>query len=82
MKHKEKKIFGHKEIEKIDRYLRTLPPSIFDVPRIDLVEILEMTPGAYNLNYRVRVNARNLFSVSTLTSKADPLIRLNTNTKP
>lgn len=58
MKHKEQNMFGTIEIEKIARYLRALPPSIFDLQSTDSVEILRMTPGACNLNYHFRVNAR------------------------
>ncbi len=42
----------------IKQYLRDLPPEILGVQNTESVEILEMTPGAYNLNYHVRVNDR------------------------
>ena len=44
--------------EKIERYLRGMSPEILEVEDTDSVETLEMTPGAYNLNFHVRVNQR------------------------
>ena len=44
--------------KKVERYLRDLPPEVLGVRDTESVEILEMTPGAYNLNYHVRVNDR------------------------
>jgi len=44
--------------EKIEPYLRHLRPGVLGVQGIDSVEILEMTPGAYNLNFHIRVNHR------------------------
>jgi thiamine kinase-like enzyme len=46
----------HSESIKIERYLRDLPPARLDLASIDAIEILDMTPGSYNLNYHVRVN--------------------------
>lgn len=37
-------------------YLKQLPPMIIGLASVDEVEILDLTPGAYNLNYHVRVN--------------------------
>ncbi len=46
-------------------YLRCLPPDILGVERSDTVEILDMTPGAYNLNYHVLVDGtRFIFRVN------------------
>jgi len=44
--------------KKIERYLSGLPSGVLDVKNTESVEILEMTPGAYNLNFHVRVNDR------------------------
>jgi thiamine kinase-like enzyme len=44
--------------KKIERYVRGLPPEVLGAQNIESVEVLEMTPGAYNLNYHVRVNDR------------------------
>lgn len=44
--------------KKVGRYLRALPPGVLEVQETEPVEILEMTPGAYNLNFHVRVNTR------------------------
>ena len=44
--------------KKIEQYLRDLSPGVLDVQDTDSIEILEMTPGAYNLNFRVRVDDR------------------------
>ncbi len=44
------------ESKKIERYLRDLPAACLDLGSIDAIEILDMTPGSYNLNYHVRVN--------------------------
>ena len=46
--------------EKIDRYLRDLPPEALGVDKVESVEILTMTPGAYNLNYHVRINGKKV----------------------
>lgn len=44
--------------KKIEQYVRGLPPEVLGAQNIESVEVLEMTPGAYNLNYHVRVNDR------------------------
>jgi len=44
--------------EKIERYLRDLPPGVLDRGYPDSIEILEMMPGAYNLNFHIRVDGR------------------------
>lgn len=44
--------------QKIEQYLGDLPPGVLDARRADSIQILEMTPGAYNLNFHVRVNGR------------------------
>ncbi len=45
--------------EKITRYLRDLPPALLGVRDMDSIEILEMTPGSYNLNFHVRVDQKD-----------------------
>jgi len=47
------------ESEKIKRYLRGLPPATLGVRNVDTIEILEMTPGSYNLNFHVRVDKKD-----------------------
>jgi len=42
----------------IKQYLRKLPPATLDVDNTDSIEILEMTPGSYNLNFHVQVNRK------------------------
>ncbi len=42
----------------IKRYLRKLPPALLGVDNTELIEILEMTHGSYNLNFHVRVNQK------------------------
>jgi thiamine kinase-like enzyme len=44
--------------EKIIQYLKDLPPALLGVQNSDSVEILEMTPGSYNLNYHVKVDQK------------------------
>ncbi len=44
--------------KKIERYLRRLRPWFLGVESSDSIEILEMTPGAYNFNFHVRVDDR------------------------
>jgi 2-phospho-L-lactate guanylyltransferase len=44
--------------KKIKKYLQELPPSLLVVPDTDSVEILDMLPGSYNLNFRVRVHQK------------------------
>ena len=43
---------------KIERHLKDLPPGVLGVRNINSIEILDMTPGAYNLNFHVRVNQK------------------------
>lgn len=43
---------------KIERYLKNLPPGVFGVRNTDSIEFLDMTSGAYNLNFHVRVNQK------------------------
>jgi len=42
----------------IKQYLRKLPPALLGVDNTDSIEILEMTPGSYNLNFHVLVNKK------------------------
>jgi thiamine kinase-like enzyme len=44
--------------KKIKKYLKELPPSLLGVPDTDSVEILDMLPGSYNLNFRVRIHQK------------------------
>jgi thiamine kinase-like enzyme len=44
--------------KKIVHYLKKMPPRMMDLESLNLIEILDMTPGAYNLNYHVRVNEK------------------------
>lgn len=44
--------------KKIKQYLRELPPSLLGLPDTDSIEILDMLPGSYNLNFRVRVHQK------------------------
>jgi thiamine kinase-like enzyme len=46
--------------KKIGDYLKQMTPQVLGVESIDSIEILGMTPGAYNLNYHVRVNEKKL----------------------
>ena len=46
------------QIEKIERYLRGLPPAHLNLGSIDSVEIIEMIPGSYNLNFHIQVNQK------------------------
>jgi thiamine kinase-like enzyme len=49
----------------IARYLQNLPPSVLDVPDTHCVEVLELSHGAYNLNYHVKVAGRDfLFRIN------------------
>lgn len=53
--------------QQIVRYIGRLSPEILGVESVALVEILDMTPGAYNLNYHVTVNGRRfIFRVNIL----------------
>lgn len=45
--------------DKILRYLQDLPPGALGLKQTGAVEILEMTPGSYNLNYHVRVGQKD-----------------------
>jgi thiamine kinase-like enzyme len=44
--------------KKIEKYLKKLPPSLLGVPDTDSVEIIDMLPGSYNLNFHVRVHKK------------------------
>ncbi|MCK4986570.1 MAG: phosphotransferase [Desulfobacterales bacterium] len=44
--------------KKIVHYLKQMPPRMMGLESLNLIEILDMTPGAYNLNYHVRVNEK------------------------
>jgi thiamine kinase-like enzyme len=44
--------------KKIKKYLKELSPSLLGVPNTDSTEILDMLPGSYNLNFRVRVHQK------------------------
>ena len=44
--------------KKMVDYLKQMPPQVMGLESVDSIEILDMTPGAYNLNYHVRVNAK------------------------
>ena len=44
--------------KKLVHYLNRIPPQVMDLASVDSIEILDMTPGAYNLNYHVRVNEK------------------------
>lgn len=44
--------------KKIVHYLKQMPPRMIGLESLNLIEILDMTPGAYNLNYHVRVNEK------------------------
>jgi thiamine kinase-like enzyme len=41
---------------RIVRYLKQISPKVMGLESVDAIAILDMTPGAYNLNYHVRVN--------------------------
>jgi len=45
--------------EKITQYLQDLPPTILGLRDTGSIEILEMTPGSYNLNFHVRVGQKD-----------------------
>jgi hypothetical protein len=40
---------------KIESYLRDLPPDVLGVKSTKSVQVLEISHGSYNINYRVRV---------------------------
>ena len=46
------------EMQKIQQYLEKLPPALLGVDKTESIEVLEMTPGSYNLNFHVRVNTK------------------------
>jgi thiamine kinase-like enzyme len=56
------KFVGRKPVsntrKRLEQYLRDLSPGVLDVQDTNSIEILEMTPGAYNLNFHVRVDDR------------------------
>jgi thiamine kinase-like enzyme len=41
--------------KRIEKYLDGLPPGILGVPNMEALEIHEMTPGSYNLNFHISV---------------------------
>ena len=45
--------------ENITRYLKDLPPDLLGLRDIGSIEVLQMTPGSYNLNYHVRVDHKD-----------------------
>ena len=45
--------------KKITQYLQDLDPAILDLEDTSSIEILEMTPGSYNLNYHVKVDQKD-----------------------
>lgn len=45
--------------QKIASYLRNLPPEILAVQKNPTVEILELSHGAYNMNYHVKVDEKD-----------------------
>ena len=44
--------------KRIEQYLRKMPPNILGVSNMDSLAIHEMTPGSYNLNFHISVDAR------------------------
>lgn len=57
---------GSANIEaEIEAYLQRLPPEVLGLERIESVDVAGMSPGAYNLNYKVDVNdSRFIFRVN------------------
>ena len=45
---------------KIESYLRDLPPHVLGIQAIQSLQILDVMPGSYNFNYRVKVNDKDL----------------------
>lgn len=43
---------------KIRRYLKEIPPNVLGVINIGSIEILNMTSGAYNLNFHIKVSQK------------------------
>ena len=44
--------------KRIVPYLKQLSPQVMGLASVNSIEILDMTPGAYNLNYHVRVDKK------------------------
>jgi thiamine kinase-like enzyme len=44
--------------ENITRYLEDLPPDLLGLRDIGSIEVLQMTPGSFNLNFHVRVGQK------------------------
>jgi hypothetical protein len=44
--------------QKIEHYLKELPPGVLELRGTRSIEIVKMIPGTYNLNFHVRVNQR------------------------
>ena len=44
--------------KKIVYYLKRIPPQAIGLEAIDSIEIIDLTPGSYNLNYHLKVNDR------------------------
>jgi hypothetical protein len=45
--------------ENITRYLEDLPPDLLGLRDTGAVDVLQMTPGSYNLNFHVRVGQKD-----------------------
>ena len=45
--------------DKITRYIEDLSPSILGLEDAGSIEILEMTPGSYNLNFHLRIHQKD-----------------------
>lgn len=45
--------------EKITKYIEGLSPSILSLEDTGTIEILEMIPGSYNLNFHIRVDQKD-----------------------
>ena len=46
--------------ENITHYLDNLPPDLLGLPGSGSIDILEMIPGSYNLNYHVRIGLKDI----------------------
>lgn len=63
--------------QQIVKYLKTVSSEVLEIEDLATVEILDMTPGAYNLNYHVAVNGNrfifrvNIQAQSGLTNQID-----------
>ena len=44
--------------KRIEKYLKNIPPGILGVQNMGSLEIHEMTPGSYNLNFHISVGAK------------------------